>query len=251
SCAYDSVFTILYSLWRSNPTYWKQSFYSMNCDLLEEISNGFNDHSYNQTSLESVRDRFRIALDNSQLAGLCWGRYTSVVRLLEYMFKASTEMVSSQLTCSERHPIIHSQCHSIYSYVLSAGTNPYVSTTDWIKNYKEDSRLLCEECNQCLQHTYSFSKIPDLIVFEFEGKDICIDPEVTITCRDNQSRTMKLQGVIYYGELHYMSRVIINEQIWFHDGISTGASMLYDGQLLPTSDLQHCKGKQANIAIYA
>ena len=131
---------------------------------------------------------------------------------------------------------------------MSAGTNPYVSTTDWIQNYKEDSRLLCEECNQCLQRTYSFSRIPDLIVFEFEGRDICIDPEVTITCGDNQSHTMKLQGV---GELHYTCRVIIDEQIWFHDGISTGANMLYDGQLLPTTDLQHCKGKQANIAIYA
>ena len=160
-------------------------------------------------------------------------------------------MVSSQLTCSEEHPIIHNQCYSIYSFVLSAGTNPYVSTTDWIQNYKEDSCLLCEECNQCLQHSYSFSRIPDLIIFKFEGKNICIDPEVTITCRNNQSSTMKLQGVIYYGELHYTSRIMINEQIWFHDGISTGTNMEYDGQLLPTTDLLHCKGKQANIAIYA
>ncbi|KAF8231363.1 hypothetical protein L208DRAFT_1470057 [Tricholoma matsutake] len=175
----------------------------MNCNLLEEICNGFND---NQTSLESVRDTFRMNLDDLQLAGLCWGRYTSVVRLLEYM-------VSSQLTCREGHFIIHSQCHSIHSYVLSAGTNPYVSRTDWIQNYKEDSCLLCQECNQCLQCTYSFSRIPDLIVFEFEGKEICIDPEVTITSRDNQTCTMKLQGVIYYGELHYTSRVMINEQI--------------------------------------
>jgi len=167
------------------------------------------------------------------------------------MFKAPTEMVSSQLTCSEGHPIIHNQCHSIYSFVLSAGTNPYVSTTDWIQNYKEDSCLLCEECNQCLQHSYSFSRIPDLIVFEFEGKNICIDPEVTITCRNNQSSTMKLWGVIYYGELHYTSCIMINEQIWFHNGISTGTNMEYDGQLLPTTDLLHCKGKQANIAIYA
>ena len=67
----DAVFTILYSLWRNNPTHWKQFFYHMNCDLLEEISNGFNDHSYNQTSLESVRDTFRMALDDLQLAGLC------------------------------------------------------------------------------------------------------------------------------------------------------------------------------------
>jgi hypothetical protein len=103
SCAYDSVFTILYSFWRNNPTHWKQFFHSINCNLLEEICNGFNDHSYNQTSLESVRDTFRMGLDDLHLAGLCWGRYTSVVRLLEYMFKAPTEMVSSQLTCREGH----------------------------------------------------------------------------------------------------------------------------------------------------
>ena len=128
--------------------------------------------------MESVRYAFEIALDNLQLAGLCWSRYTSVVRLLEHMFKAPTEMVSSQLTCSEAHPIIHSQCHTICSYILSAGTNPYVSTTDWIQNYKEDSHFLCEECNQCLQCTYSFSRIPDLVVLEFEGKDVHIDSEV-------------------------------------------------------------------------
>ena len=115
---------------RNNPTHWKQFFYHLNCDLLEEICNGFNNHSYNQTSLESVQDTFRMALDDLKLAGLCWGRYTSVVRLLEYMFKAPTEMVTSQLTCSEGHPIIHNQSYSIYSFVLSAGTNPYVSTTD-------------------------------------------------------------------------------------------------------------------------
>ena len=102
----------------------------MNCDLLEDICNGFNDRSYNQTSLESVRDTFRMALDDLQLAGLRWDRYTSVVRLLEYMFETPTEMVTSQLTCREGHSIIHSQHQSIYSYVLSAGTNPYVSTTD-------------------------------------------------------------------------------------------------------------------------
>ena len=96
----------------------------------------------------------------------------------------------------------------LYLFIcLSACTNSYVSTTDWIQNYK-DSHLLCEDCNQCPQCTYSFSRIPDLIVFEFEGKDICIDPEVTITCRNNQSCNMKLQGVICYGEQHYTSRVL-------------------------------------------
>ena len=105
------------------------------------------------------------------------------------------------------------------------------------QTYKEDS---CEECNQCLQHSYSFSRIPDLIIFEFEGKNICIDPEVTITCRNNQSSTMKLQGVIYYGELHYTSYIMINEQIWFHDGTSNGTNMEYDGQLLLELVVHYC-----------
>jgi hypothetical protein len=256
SCAYDSVFSILYSLWQHNPAHWRRSFCNINSDLLEDICNGFNDSAHNLTSLEIVRDVFRHMLDNMQLAGLRWGTYTLVVRLLHIMFESPTEMVSSQLSCSQGHPVVCNMHQSLQSYVLSAGTNSYASITEWMQDYSESSTHLCQECNQSLLRTFSFSRLPDIIVFEFEGNELHIDPEVTITTRDNQSHTIKLKGVIYYGELHYTSHVVVNnEQLWFpgHDGISTGANMEYNGLLQSSVDLMHsiCRGKEACITIYA
>ena len=45
--------------------------------------------------------------------------------------------------------------------------------------------------------------------------------------------------------------VVNNEQLWFHDGISTGANMEYNELLQSSVDLMHCRGKEACIAIYA
>lgn len=47
-----------------------------------------------------------------------------------------------------------------------------------------------------------------------------------------------LKGVVYFGDGHYTSKIIINhDQVWFHDGISTGHELQYDGLLHSTSFL--------------
>ncbi|KAF8224769.1 hypothetical protein L208DRAFT_1195056, partial [Tricholoma matsutake] len=113
--------------------------------------------------------------------------------------------------------------------ILSAGTNPYVSIQDWIQNYSESSQFRCSECNQHLIHSFSFLSVPAIVIFEFEGKILKIDSEGTIVSRNNQHSTMKLQGVIYHGEGDYISCIVVNQQLWYHDGITTGANMVYEG----------------------
>ncbi|KAF8229954.1 hypothetical protein L208DRAFT_1284200 [Tricholoma matsutake] len=63
SCAYDSVFSILYAVWKTTkPEYWSHNFGSINDDILEDICNGFQSHLDGLTSLEHVRDIFRHGL---------------------------------------------------------------------------------------------------------------------------------------------------------------------------------------------
>ena len=140
--------------------------------------------------------------------------------------------------------------HSIESCVLSAGMNSYTSIAHWIHNFSESSHFRCSECNQNLLRTFSFSTIPPLIIFEFEGKELQIDSEVLVTSRNHQSHRCRLQGIIYYGENHCTSHIIFNRQLWFHDGISTGTNMIYDGQLQSHTSLTHCRRKQACVAFY-
>ncbi|KAF8218484.1 hypothetical protein L208DRAFT_1350979, partial [Tricholoma matsutake] len=144
--------------------------------------------------------------------------------LLQLMFTTPTQIVSSQLTCSQEHTLTQAQTcqHSVWSCILSSGTSPYVSIQDWIQNHQEGSMSRCSECNQHLICSYSFVSVPAILIFEFEGKNSKIDPEVS---RNNQPFTIKLKGIIYHGEAHYISCIVVNEQLWFHDGITTGANM--------------------------
>ena len=40
----------------------------------------------------------------------------------------------------------------------------------------------------------------------------------------------KLCGIVYFGDSHFTARVIYNNgMIWFHDGLETGHTLLYEG----------------------
>jgi hypothetical protein len=68
---------------------------------------------------------------------------------------------------------------------------------------------------------------------------------------NNHISTKRLQGVIYYREEHYTSCIVVNNQVWFHDGIATGGNMIYEGELYSMNNIFYCRGKQAHAAIYA
>ena len=59
SCAYDSNFTILFSIWCNNKNLWTYNFHRMNNPFIIALSNGFNDVDNNIKSLETIRDDVR------------------------------------------------------------------------------------------------------------------------------------------------------------------------------------------------
>ena len=62
-----------------------------------------------------------------------------------------------------------------------------------------------------------------------------------------------LRGVIYFGDDHFTCR-IVNEDglVWYHDGIATQNSVIYEGKLGDTKlDLKKCRDKIASGAIYS
>ena len=70
---------------------------------------------------------------------------------------------------------------------------------------------------------------------------------------DNNEVTYKLQGIVYYGEAHFTSRVIYeNGMVWHHDGLETGKNLVYEGTLnnLQSEDLSSNRGRPATLAIY-
>ncbi|KIL61491.1 hypothetical protein M378DRAFT_61371, partial [Amanita muscaria Koide BX008] len=67
---------------------------------------------------------------------------------------------------------------------------------------------------------------------------------------NGQYITYNLRGIIYFGDYHYTSRMINKDGIvWFHDGIATGNSVIFEGHISNIS-LNICRGKNASCAIY-
>ena len=54
SCAYDSIFTILFSIWCDNKKLWNYNFHRMNNPFIIALSDGFNDVDNNIKTLETI-----------------------------------------------------------------------------------------------------------------------------------------------------------------------------------------------------
>ncbi|KAF8337236.1 hypothetical protein F5887DRAFT_890768 [Amanita rubescens] len=58
-------------------------------------------------------------------------------------------------------------------------------------------------------------------------------------------------NIIYFGDSHFVARVISNnDMVWFHDGLTTGHNLIYEGMLNNNLSLNQCSGKNAIAAIY-
>jgi len=60
-------------------------------------------------------------------------------------------------------------------------------------------------------------------------------------------------GIVYYGSDHFTAHIILEDgQMWFHDGITSGQTTIYDRSLiLNCPELYTCRGKQASLVLYS
>jgi hypothetical protein len=250
SCAYDSVISILHAVWMSDPTKWTTAFGDISIDLLGKLALGFVKHTKGMTTLEAVRDTLRRQMNALQRPGLKWGELTSLSLLLEELLTTTNEIMKIQLKCLQGHPINRQrQSHSSYSSQLSAGANEHPSVAEWIRILQEPSNRRCNVCQQCLVLSSTFSHIPNLLCVEFHGHKLQIDDTIYLY-KDGVPNKFMLKGIIYHGNDHFISRIVVNQQMtWVHDGVQTGQDTEYEG-LLYSLDLMLCRGKEAVAAIY-
>jgi hypothetical protein len=62
---------------------------------------------------------------------------------------------------------------------------------------------------------------------------------------------LSLRGMIYLGGFHFTSHIIAAEDdVWFHDGITTKETCTYEGKFnaMSNDEVRTCYGKELNIA---
>jgi hypothetical protein len=250
SCAYDSIFTVLFSIWCNNKNLWNYNFQKMNNPFIIGLLNGFNDVDNNIKTLEIIRDDVRQNLHTFFPQTMAFGNFTSVENVFAALLETTYQVQSVEYRCRNDHI---RRLNDSYSLVLLNGLGHYESTQEWALRGQEETRHSCTICNELVHIKYSFTDIPSLLVFEFGNQVLHINLLIDIQIHNGHpSHSMRLAGVVYYGQHHFTAQIILSDgQIWFYDGIDTGRNLIYSGTVNPNLlNMSHCRGKQAVAAIY-
>jgi hypothetical protein len=226
---------------------------SIQNDALRNILDGFQMVQQGQRSFEQVRDHIRWSLELENSNYFRFGRFTCLMTLWDHILTRRVPHVvrKTYYQCENGH---RNRVHYKYSGACGIGVNPnrYMSLSQWMSPQPESSPRSCSSCTKELFIYNEFMSAQPLLALEFAGHQLKIDNQISIRI-ENREYIYNLVGIIYYGDDHFTARIIPeDEQIWFHDGITTKQTTQYDGSLtLNCPDLYICRGKRASLALYS
>ena len=97
SCAYDSIMTILLSVWSQDPTEWKRRFKDMN-RTMNVLASGFYQANKGQRTLEIARNKVRHLLHQKYPELLPYGQIgTPVSEMTEKLLRSDNVIASMYL----------------------------------------------------------------------------------------------------------------------------------------------------------
>jgi len=251
SCAYDASFVILYSLYSGNHGKWSTHFQSFQNSTLNKILEEFQMLLQNEKTFEQALDHIREALEVEDYIYFCFGCFTSLPTLWEHILKTPQAVRKTYQQCENGHRFC---THYFNTGIYSLGVNPngFTALSQCFMREPELSPRSCRQCSKSLIIYHEFVSAKLLLALEFSGFQLQINNHVLVKI-DNVEHNYSLAGIVYYGSDHFTARIILQDgQIWFHDGITTGQTTIYDGSLaLNCPDLSTCRGKHASIVLYS
>src|ERR1700692_1849096 len=93
SCAYDSLFTVLYEIWSNDTKVWARRFKEINQHHLKSLSVCFKKYMNGQATFETARDTIRHELHSQSPAQFPYGTRGTSVSTLASAILASQNFV--------------------------------------------------------------------------------------------------------------------------------------------------------------
>ena len=230
SCGYDSFFTIIYNIWKDNVA---QNL-SKCSSLMDLLCKKFANVVQGTLTFEGARDHVRILLNNFDQLEFPMGKQGVAVTSLVGQLMGSTAFGSVISVCEV--------CGSVHSLMLKGKhvlTLKQMEDVDVASLLGADGsqKLACAVCSNLnsVTRTAYLDEIPSMIALEANAR-----PSAQFRLRHNSGAiAYRLRGLIYWGDFHFVSRIIDKSgQVWFHDGMTTGSSCQWEGIIDLSSDIE-------------
>ncbi|KAJ3754423.1 hypothetical protein EV360DRAFT_51659 [Lentinula raphanica] len=250
SCAFDTVFPIVYLTWLEEPNA-SYDIYSILPSVLED----FMKVKTNTMSLNEARDTYRRSLAIRNPRSFSFGNYCAVTELLEDLLRTTNPFIKSTLWCENNHSP-RRQPHSVkHCNIPEIRDIIPTSTAQWLhENSSVTWSNVCHVCRGTLVKHYHFQYPPPIIVFPCDSMpQMQIDQTVHMRVVSNQENTYALRGVIYYSAScqHFFSRIITSQGfVYQHDGMSNAGNPILESTSLLGIDLNVCRNSSLTCVIY-
>ena len=191
SCCYDSLFTVLYSIWVSNPKIWTKNLRKMNM-ASKKLASGFR--KFNNSTFVTVRNDVRNILHQMDCVKFPYGAVrTSMPELTNVLATTDNEVETTFVKCN--------QCNENSSYRTNAHftIQPQGAqfTSDGLQRYcKTIAPYPCKHCgNHYMSLSREFNEQPELILFTIGENNMSINAEVQLPGK--KMWKLKLRGIVY------------------------------------------------------
>jgi hypothetical protein len=218
------------------------------------LATGFYRASNNQGTLESARNKVRHLLHQRNPVLFPYGYAgTPITDMVEQLLRSDNIIASNWLRCVDCEDE-NNRANDLQTCVIQCSDAADCTTATCLQKKFVD-RHPTRRCTQCcgeLDRITRFEIIPKILVFAVNHESVRVSKKMRF--RDGDSSVVfTLKGVVYTGDFHYTSRIFINGNVWFHDGMVTGRKCKYEGKLsaFTDADLSVCNGKTLSLVVYA
>jgi hypothetical protein len=249
SCAYDSIFTILCDIWIQDPKKWTKWFCWLSKPLAI-LAYNYRQVLRGQKHLEGARNEIRRMLHKVDNNLFPYGKVgTNVSELAQKLIDGNQSACSAQLQCISCKTLEPLDPPDNLMEVLDKHSK---SINGWFQNWQKQPTDNCQKCRSSQYILHKFDIAPEILIFSINVTNIGISKTVRVKYT-NKDILLPLKGVVYSGDFHFVSRIISDKDVWFHDGMVTKSKCHKEGHITDFTDqtLMIHKKRHAVLAIYA
>ncbi|KAJ7083509.1 hypothetical protein C8R43DRAFT_909494 [Mycena crocata] len=236
SCAYDALFSPLYTIWEEHGPRWSELFGETGY-YLHELAKGFKSFRSGTGKLETARDHVRQQLHTEAPILFPVGQVlTSIDDLALRMFGEQDwgNTVTKCTRCgAEGEPTaaFPGAMTITYSRRLQSKFGAEYSISHWLNDRKMRRTNRTCRCRNGLVSVTKLDAAPPCFYLSLADTNILINSSLSLTVGQDRVR-YALRGVVYGADEHFTSRILkANGDLWYHDGIETGSETEYQGSI--------------------